>query len=68
MELSHMSRDTIDFGIDLGTTNSVIAVSEGDGIEVIKNGLHSITPSMIMIDKRESRDPSASPQRRRSEA
>ena len=47
-----MTRDTIDFGIDLGTTNSVIAVSEGGEIEVIKNGLHSITPSMIFIDKR----------------
>jgi len=47
-----MARATIDFGIDLGTTNSVIAVANEGRIEVIKNGLHEITPSMVYIDKR----------------
>ncbi|MCH2140940.1 MAG: Hsp70 family protein [Phycisphaerales bacterium] len=48
-----MSRQTIDFGIDLGTTNSVIAVAEKGAVEVIKNGLQEITPSMVYIDKKQ---------------
>ncbi len=47
-----MSRTTIDFGIDLGTTNSVISVANEGKIEIIKNGIHDITPSMVYIDKR----------------
>ncbi len=47
-----MSRPTIDFGIDLGTTNSVIAVANDGKIEIIKNNIHEITPSMVYIDKR----------------
>jgi molecular chaperone DnaK len=47
-----MSRQTIDFGIDLGTTNSVISVANRGEIETIKNGLHDITPSMFYIDKK----------------
>ncbi|XHC25123.1 MAG: Hsp70 family protein [Phycisphaerales bacterium] len=44
--------DTIDYGIDLGTTNSVIARSIGGDIEVIKNKNAEITPSMVAYDKR----------------
>lgn len=48
-----MGRTTIDFGIDLGTTNSGIAVLRGAGTEIIKNDLENdITPSAVFIDKR----------------
>lgn len=48
-----MSRTTIDFGIDLGTTNSAIAVLRGTVPEIIKNNLdNDITPSAVFIDKR----------------
>ena len=47
-----MERTTVDFGIDLGTTNSVISVSQGGNIETIKNGLSEITPSVVYFDKR----------------
>jgi molecular chaperone DnaK len=49
-----MSRDTVDFGIDLGTTNSAIAVLRGVETEVIKNndGLET-TPSAVWVDRRE---------------
>lgn len=47
-----MERTTIDFGIDLGTTNSVISVSQSGSVEVIKNGLSEITPSLVYFDKR----------------
>jgi molecular chaperone DnaK len=49
-----MSRDTVDFGIDLGTTNSAIAVLRGVETEVIKNndGLET-TPSAVWLDRRE---------------
>jgi molecular chaperone DnaK len=47
-----MSRLTIDFGIDLGTTNSVISVAQGGTVETIKNGLSEFTPSVVAIDKR----------------
>src|SRR2546423_1044430 len=30
-------RDTIDFGIDLGTTNSALAVATGGAVEAVKN-------------------------------
>src|SRR6202049_2399486 len=47
-----MSRTTIDFGIDLGTTNSAIAVLEGVATNVFKNNDDAdITPSAISIDK-----------------
>jgi molecular chaperone DnaK len=46
-----MTRQTVDFGIDLGTTNSAIARSKRNGVEVIKNGLQSeITPSAVARD------------------
>jgi molecular chaperone DnaK len=48
-----MSRTTIDFGIDLGTTNSAIAVLKGVGTEIIKNNADAdITPSAVSIDKK----------------
>ena len=42
-----MQRTTIDFGIDLGTTNSVISVSQSGAVETIKNALSEITPSLV---------------------
>jgi molecular chaperone DnaK len=48
-----MNRDTIDFGIDLGTTNSAIAVLKGVVPEIIKNNVdRDITPSAVYINKR----------------
>ena len=50
-----MQRTTIDFGIDLGTTNSTIAVIDGIDAKVIPNKFGStITPSAVWIDKRGS--------------
>ena len=47
-----MSRSTIDFGIDLGTTNSAIAVLKGVKPEVIKSNLDTdITPSAVFIGR-----------------
>ncbi len=44
------NRQTIDFGIDLGTTNSSIAVATGIGTDVIRNSLESeLTPSAIYV-------------------
>ncbi|MFC0037401.1 Hsp70 family protein [Actinomadura rayongensis] len=48
-----MTRTTIDFGIDLGTTNSAIAKIQGVGAEIIKNNAGSdTTPSAVMVDRR----------------
>jgi molecular chaperone DnaK len=49
-----MNRTTIDFGIDLGTTNSAIAVLKGVSTEIIKNNDKDadITPSAVYIDKK----------------
>lgn len=45
-------RETIDFGIDLGTTNSAIAVAEDDGVRVIKNNDGwDCTPSAVWMPK-----------------
>lgn len=45
-------RTTIDFGIDLGTTNSTIAVNKGVDIEVFRNNEGAeTTPSAVWIDK-----------------
>ncbi|AOS64578.1 Hsp70 protein [Actinoalloteichus hymeniacidonis] len=44
--------DTIDFGIDLGTTNSAIAVVEGGDVVMIKsNDGWDITPSAVWMPK-----------------
>ncbi|WP_033293722.1 Hsp70 family protein [Amycolatopsis jejuensis] len=46
-------RDTIDFGIDLGTTNSAIAVLDNGAVSVIKNNDQmDYTPSAVWIRKR----------------
>lgn len=48
-----MGRTTIDFGIDLGTTNSGIAILRGTSTDIIKNNMENdITPSAVFIDKR----------------
>lgn len=48
-----MARTTIDFGIDLGTTNSSIAVLSGTEIQVIRNMQnYECTPSAVLIDKK----------------
>ena len=48
-----MNRLTIDFGIDLGTTNSVVAVRDDDKVSVITNPMNAqTTPSAVYIDKR----------------
>jgi len=47
-----MSRITIDFGIDLGTTNSSIAILRGTETEIIKNNENSeLTPSAFGYGK-----------------
>ncbi len=47
-----MDRTTIDFGIDLGTTNSAIALLRGVVPEVVKNNVEGdITPSVVYIGK-----------------
>jgi molecular chaperone DnaK len=48
-----MTRSTIDYGIDLGTTNSAAAVLEGTEARVIKNNLQmDYTPSVVWLDPR----------------
>jgi molecular chaperone DnaK len=47
-----MSRLTIDYGIDLGTTNSSIAVLEKSGPRIIRNNENwQFTPSTVWADK-----------------
>lgn len=49
-----MQRNTINFGIDLGTTNSVIGWLNDNGeVQIFKNYLQSeITPSVVRIDEK----------------
>jgi molecular chaperone DnaK len=48
-----MERGTIDFGIDLGTTNSAVAVLQGVSANIIKNNQDAdVTPSVVGMDKR----------------
>jgi len=50
-----MTRSTIDYGIDLGTTNSAVAVLEGTEARVIKNNRQmDYTPSVVWLDPRGS--------------
>src|SRR5437667_12722470 len=50
-----MARNTIDFGIDLGTTNSEIAFVDKGQVHVIRNGFRAeITPSAVRIDRKGS--------------
>lgn len=47
-----MNRMTVDFGIDLGTTNSAIALLKGTEVEIIKNNEgNEYTPSAVFVDK-----------------
>src|SRR6185369_11430658 len=47
-----MSRITVDFGIDLGTTNSAIGLLKGTDVEIIRNNENfDYTPSAVFIDK-----------------
>ncbi len=48
-----MSRRTIDFGIDLGTTNSEIAYMKNGEVKVLKNyKREEFTPSVVRIDEK----------------
>jgi len=48
-------RTTIDYGIDLGTTNSSISLLQGTEPEVIRNNANQeVTPSVIHIDKNDN--------------
>jgi molecular chaperone DnaK len=50
-----MTRSRIDFGIDLGTTNSSIAVFTGVGADVVRNNFNSeSTPSAVYFDAKGS--------------
>jgi molecular chaperone DnaK len=47
-------RTTVDFGIDLGTTNSSIAVLDGTDVHVFKNNEgQEYTPSAVWIDNKD---------------
>ncbi len=49
-----MMRRTIDFGIDLGTTNSSVALLNGTETEMIENNEgQKCTPSVIWLDKKD---------------
>jgi len=46
-----MQRQTVDYGIDLGTTNSVIARATRNGVETIRNDRdEELTPSAVAVD------------------
>jgi molecular chaperone DnaK len=49
-----MMRTTVDYGIDLGTTTSAVAVLDGTTAEIVKNAAtqSDITPSAVYVDKR----------------
>lgn len=48
-----MARATVDFGIDLGTTNSCIGCVKGTEVEIIRNNEgFEYTPSAVWIDKK----------------
>jgi len=48
-----MTRSTIDYGIDLGTTNSAVSVLNGVSAEIIKNNDGAeTTPSAVWVDRR----------------
>lgn len=52
MKDKSMDRTTIDFGIDLGTTNSSIAVLNGTETQIVKNNDNAeITPSCVSLSK-----------------
>jgi molecular chaperone DnaK len=50
-----MARNTIDFGIDLGTTNSEIGAVDRGQVHIIRNGFRDeLTPSAVRIDRKGS--------------
>ena len=52
MTTNKIDNSIIRIGIDLGTTNSEVAVCFGDEVEVVKNGMgDEYTPSVLGIDK-----------------
>ncbi len=51
-----MKNQTIQIGIDLGTTNSEVAISNKGNVEIVKNGYgDQYTPSVFAIDKSKNR-------------
>lgn len=49
-----MSRSTIDFGIDLGTTNSAVGMLEGTGVRLFRNAEgQEYTPSAVWMDRKD---------------
>ena len=47
-----MSKTTIDIGIDLGTTNSAIAVTNDGNITIVRNNWNQeITPSCVRVSQ-----------------
>lgn len=42
-------RSTVDIGIDLGTTNSVVAVMQDGKPVIVKNGVSEVTPSYVYV-------------------
>lgn len=45
-------RDTIDFGIDLGTTNSAVAVASGSTAQILRNARGAeFTPSVVHVGR-----------------
>lgn len=47
-----MTRETIDVGIDLGTTNSAIAIAAGADATVVRNNLQrEFTPSAVYVNR-----------------
>ncbi|CAG7646821.1 Hsp70 family protein [Actinacidiphila bryophytorum] len=52
MTPQNTTRETVDFGIDLGTTNSAIAASTGAGADIVRNNLRDeYTPSAVHINR-----------------
>ena len=51
-----MNRLTIDYGIDLGTTNSSVACNDENGVRIFKNYLRQEhTPSVVRVDAKGAR-------------
>jgi molecular chaperone DnaK len=49
-----MTRSTIDIGIDLGTTNSCIALLKGTEVEILRNNDgQEYTPSAVWLDRKD---------------
>jgi len=52
-----MATRHIQIGIDLGTTNSEIAINNGNSIEIVKNGFNDeYTPSVFGVDKSKNKN------------